>query len=74
MTDKKNLGKWLNQIGNFAETAKQAIKQGNNEVALNLMKNGFNEIEYIIDFFYVILLLFLRLQFYIKILRFSNIF
>ena len=53
MTDKKNLGKWLNQIGNFADTAKQAIKQGNNDVALNVMKTGFNELEYITDFFYV---------------------
>lgn len=57
MTEKKNLGKWLTQIGTIFETAKQSIKTGSNEVALNLMKGGLNEFEYVEEFFIVITLL-----------------
>ena len=45
----------LSQIENFVGTAKQAIKTKNNEIALKLMKSGFDQFDYIQDFFIVII-------------------
>jgi hypothetical protein len=54
MNEKKNLGKFLTQIERLFETAKQSIRSGSNETALNIIKAGQNEFEHVQEFFTVI--------------------
>lgn len=74
MTDKKNLGKLMTQIGNIFESAKQGIRSGSNEAALNLLKGSPNEFENVQEFFTVKYFIIFRQLFYTEILKCSSIF